>query len=1003
MKLLSIRTALAGMWLTTAGAFAADSLWSNTGLMFLDMGEAPQIDATNFYNSGTIDLLTLLPFETQNTLNFTNRGVLRGSVGFQFDTVPAGKSRRPAANFVNQRGGNIEAYEYISVMASNTIFYPNYIIISATNIVNEGTMTVGNAGLLRLEGKNIDCTRGGFQVGSLTSSGGGGNYPDGTYFPDAAVYDVYWGTGIEPDQQNYPAQDTANIIRYFGADMQTMSPPHMVATASGGGGYARVGSSSAIGFGYTNINGGVWLTLTNDASGTLTNLFAPTNIIRQAVLVGLGDTNNFKARAKFYPSQLGGVTFNTASVEIQMQNSNVVLGTIETNTLYIVDRLASETNMALWTNLTAVPQSYRPAAYEVMRTMPFEFGMGFNGNATIDKNFAWNTGFSNRFVTNFYAGYRANLDFLAVRPPIVPDMGPTEQPGRIEIVGDNVDLTKARFQGMGLISVKAKNLVSSSNAVVDSSSLIYNLGSTTGLLTIQNLAKTSANRMDGPVRMWSGLWTNYMALVLTNWYVDANTNYFNPVTNAIEVGIHVWVLEADFLSATQEVIVHDLIARSTNIVLNDSVAVVRSLILEGEGFTVNGSLTLTNTFVATYPESIPDFVHTNIPGIRYFTNNGVINVPNIAYYGADAARPLDRFVNRGTLNGFDNHITAQAYEESGVINSSNTITVIAGSAKFEGGRYTCRGAIRVSAGEAKLRNQRIDTATTFFLDVTNNLSDAGITGPNTISVDDGFHLARKPKTGDLLGTTFESAAPAFASVTHSWAGEDRGPTPQGFQDNAAVGGLSLNVMSGAELRFHPPLDASGNPLPGNYALYVDVLNLSSAITADVESALVIDPGMTIYFATANVTPSTIDGLCNGRLRWVRDYAGPSSGIPVASYQGGGVWKTIIVNSALFNSDQIDSDGDGLANAYDTRPFDGVALKSAEWLGTTPPKFKFSWEAAAQTVYRIEYAPSITPANWTLLQTITNAALVTRTLTITNTLPAAGGTGAQRYYRVRYDP
>jgi hypothetical protein len=1014
MKSTPFRSALAALCLAALTAGAADVLWSNTGNMFLNEGEAPQIDAISFYNSGVIDMLSTIPFDTQNTLNFTNRGTLRGSVGFQFDLASSTAPRRPAANFVNQRGGTIEAFEYLGLIASNTIYYPTYVLVSATNIVNEGTLIVGNSGLLRLEGKTINCTRGAFEVGSLEPSFGAGSNDDlnMNYIQDSGIYDVYWGTGIMPDQGAFPGQNTAAMLRAFGADFQMATPLHLVTyppsrmNTAYRSTYVNFNAYPIQAFCHTNVIGGLRITLTN-ANGTITNVFAPTNIMRQAVLVSLNDTNNFTVNARFYPSQRAGVEFNTAAVELRLLNTNAVAGVGETNSLFIVDRLAAETNLVVYTNASAsIPRTCRPQAYEMMRTAPPEYDYGFNGNALIDKNFIYNTGLSNRFVTNYYAGYRASLDFLTVRPPVVADMGPTDQPGRIEIVGDSVDLTRARFRGMGLISVKAKHLVSSSNALVDCSSLLYNLASTNGLLTLQNLATPTTLRLGGTISLWSGLWTNQMALVLSNWYIDANTNYFNPVTNAIDVGMHVFMVGADTLSGTQQVIVHDLIARATNIVLNDHVAVVRSLILEGESFTLNGALVCTNGAYNAQGipiENLPNFGTTNVPGIRAFTNNGTLSVPNIANYGYEGDRSLGKFVNRGVLNAFDTRIAADVYEEAGFVNSSNSVTVFTAAGKFEGGRHLCIGNVSVRAGDLKLRSYSADTDSGYYLNVTNNLSDAGINGRSTIRVQDGFHLLRKPATGDLLGTTFQSTAPMYASVPHTWAAEDRGATVAGYLNNAAIGQLVLEARTGAEFRFQPPQDELGNYLPGQYALYVDVLNLSATILGDLESYLAIAPNFTLYFANANVVPSTLDGRLNGRLRWVKDYAGPTSGTPVASYQGGGVWKTIYVNTSLLNSDQIDSDADGLVNAYDTAPFNGVSLKDALILGPGPAQVQFSWEAAAQTVYRVESSPSLTLPAWTALQTITNAALNIRTLTVTDTLPAPAGSVGERYYRVRYDP
>src|SRR6478735_3591027 len=65
---------------------AADAFWDNSATVT----DPPQIDATNFVNSGVIDIFTTLPFETSDTLNYTNSGTMIASPGWFFDTAPSG-------------------------------------------------------------------------------------------------------------------------------------------------------------------------------------------------------------------------------------------------------------------------------------------------------------------------------------------------------------------------------------------------------------------------------------------------------------------------------------------------------------------------------------------------------------------------------------------------------------------------------------------------------------------------------------------------------------------------------------------------------------------------------------------------------------------------------------------------------------------------------------------------------------------------------------------------
>ena len=104
-------------------------------------------------------------------------------------------------------------------------------------------------------------------------------------------------------------------------------------------------------------------------------------------------------------------------------------------------------------------------------------------------------------------------------------------------------------------------------------------------------------------------------------------------------------------------------------------------------------------------------------------------------------------------------------------------------------------------------------------------------------------------------------------------------------------------------------------------------SLTSFNEGDLASTLQVDPNLTLYFAYANVPVEQLDGLLGGRLRWVRDFVGPNSGVAVALPSG----RTIIVNRGLRESPTIDSDGDGIPNSIDEQPF--TILKYRLMVGT----------------------------------------------------------------------
>src|SRR5688572_19656272 len=129
---------LLGLVLLPHRGSATDDTFINSGIITFP----PQIDATNVINNGTFNLLTLLPFDTSNTQNFTNTGTMIGSAGFRFDTTPNVGTRRLAANFRNRVTGRITAVDgYLGIftfVSDRPLIeeheIPSYLLVSATNV-----------------------------------------------------------------------------------------------------------------------------------------------------------------------------------------------------------------------------------------------------------------------------------------------------------------------------------------------------------------------------------------------------------------------------------------------------------------------------------------------------------------------------------------------------------------------------------------------------------------------------------------------------------------------------------------------------------------------------------------------------------------------------------------------------------------------------------------------------------------------------------------------------
>jgi len=968
---LSIGIGLAVTSLTLAMAQPIP-LYENFGVI-TTADIAPQIDALAFANYGTFSVSTLLPYDFQNTLNFTNTGTMTGSPGFQFDTGDSSHPRQMAASFFNRSGASVTAADSaLGVSLLNglpfqtQLVFPSYLLLSATNVANHGLVSVGAGGRLRLEGKQMDLSRGGISVGAIDGIGDFAPVFTNFYVPDIGIFDNYWG-GVT---NNF--MDTSAIVVGGGV----LSPPHGVTNAFGSG-FAQLFLNNPLAFAFTNrITDTNWL--------VQVAFVAPAP--RLGVQVGFG------------PSPILTNRYQTVNVELSLADTNVVTGNPDVQTLYFTDFLASDTNYTVLQNFTSNPRTYRPATYRLSRV---NFFGGGPPNSPFFPELIYNPSYSNVFATNLYAAYSAQVDFRPIQVPVVQGLSITNQPGRIEIQADELNMARTRVRGNSFVLLSTKHLIGSSDAVVDAPNLSFNLASTNGNLRVQDLARDSVTRLSGFLYAWSGLWTNYLGLIVTNIGpdpMDPTMTVTNLATNVVDIGIHVLMLDASQLTTTEPVLTHDFVSRSANIVLDDRIQVVDSFLLDGQSFTLNGRLQLSS--------AVNYWRATNAPSLQYFTNNGTLIIDNAAAFGNDRSNAYSAIVNNGTMTGPSYSFRTAYFENSGTINPNARLTIEAQNVKLQRGGSVAGNDVTFLADDVKLLGTRITTGAGFYLAVTNSLQDAGVTVSNVWECQNGFNLLIKPKLGDLFGTTVRSTPPRFAFAAHTWAAEDRGATVEGYQNNAAIGRLVLSGNPGSFLEF----DAAGT---GGNALYVDYLDLEDLVldaynADDLGSFLGTGPGFVLYFADSNVRAEDLDGELGGTVRWVRNFAGPNSSVDVLLLNG----QTVKMNRALRKSTTIDTDGDGVANLFDFYPLDAAAWNSVPTASGVSSIVSFtkvgssdavsiSWSGLPQAAYTVEFATSLTTPNWRPLMNYTNVAAVSGAITVLDAdWPARE---SQRFYRLRNSP
>ncbi len=974
----------------SGAAFAAQNTWVNNGSVTL----APAIDATNVINNGTMLLVTTLPFDTSNTRNFTNSGTMLGSIGFRFDTAPRNSTgqliglRKPAENFHNRNSGVIQALDGSALAGFNG----SLLLVDATNIINQGLMTVGAGGLLKLTGTNVNISRGGTGVVSVDGDAALlGSFNDapvvGQFYPDLGVTDRYWA------QTN----DTFRVDTLISPDGTIRTPVHRVEGVDPAGNLVQEDVVFQLGnYWYdaiSNVTRYASVTLTN-IDGSVTNFMVASNVVMQAAFVGVTDPT-VPASIRFVPSSMVTNDYWSVFVTLAFPSSNVLTGELDGSSIvYFHDELAGEAERRLLINYlttvsgAATTRTRRPSAYILSRLDQTPF-FAQPGNSDVGFDFFYSDQSGTNVVTGEFAAYMGEFDNILVRPPAIPAGTATNNTGRAEVRSHTLNMTEARMRGEGLISLQTDHLIDSAGAVLDCENLSFDLGSTNGLLRIQDLTKMTVQRLRGGVRAWSAQWSNTVSLIMTNYDVS-DTNeppVEQTVTNTVNILYHMLVYDTSFLQTTVPVAIQQFRARATNIVMEDDANIALDFLLQGESFTLNGNVSMAGR--------TPNWVSSNAPSLQYFTNNGSLSVLNEAHFGDDTETGYLSFINRGIITAEGQNINSKYVELSGINRATAAFAVIADDARIESGRIESGGDIIISAETLKLNRAFIQTSTRLVLDIDSSLADNGFTSSNTISFRDGISLPTKPALGDLLGSTLQTIAPMFGLVDHIWAGEDRGPTAAGFLNNVAVGRLTFTSLgSNTKFGFAGAGDANG--------LYVDLLDLSQL--ANFANQLVISPNLTIYYAAARlsfvppggVTPEEyLDQQFGGRLRWVPQYAGPNSSVDVVINGN----QTIQVNRALRNSQIIDSDSDGIPNYFDLTPFDGVLIGSIS-INASPVGYVITWNAAPDTSYRVEYKEDPTSPTWKFLSEVVSEAAVIAPLSVLDTNVSSG---QQRYYRVSYTP
>ncbi len=997
-RFLGLASALMPLALVGPASGATLPVYENNAPLVSPPAIAPRIDAKVWINRSLFDVFSLVPYDSLNTSVFTNTtsGRMIFDPGVRFHRNTNG-FRFTMDTWVNE--GSILT-DHSTIFGGQTLISDStasILQVQATNIISKGPLSSGSHGVVHLEGKRISVPRIGIRTGSSSADVNGGIFSSSlgvsNYVNDVGIEDIYW------------AQGTNNFLRG--------NRPQLDLTGAGTANFTLPSPSSplhdvisrSLGFQFTNstvVPGGFFFFGTNLSSGLQTNGYAAavhrtrlsaTNSVVQIVFYPVSSDPLSSTEVRFFGSPATAVVgFHTTEFDVATQETS-------TNSVYLMDDLAATTNVFLSRNLGFGTR--RPSTMLATRVQPFEYAAGSPANSTYTNNLVSGPQFANTSVTNLYTAYAARVSTLGASPTGSIAYDVTNVPGRVTIIGDEVNLDQTRIRSESAVIIKASNLVSNRLATIDAPLLNFDVGTVQPSLLISNIAPTSVRRFSGEVRAWSGRWNN-SELITTPTGTQTNNVIF-----------HVLIVES-LLQAELPVAINEFSVRGTNHEIYDSLNISKSFRVQGTSVDFINGLNLPFGY---------SLGASNLVGLLHFTNQGVINMSGLQAIGTDRPTPYVNYVNSGTNFAATHAIRAQNTVNPGYIAATGgPLGIDAVDFNFTGAPYiastnfltnvfvtfsgnvtsvfplvTLESAppqlsspseVRIYAQNVAASNSVIN-AGSLVLSVTNRLEDGGLEGANTWTVTNGFQLLRVPSSGSLMGTTLRSVVPRFALSEHTWAGQDRGATGAGFTNNLAVGSLSFDGGAQSLFVFHA--------LGASNAIYVDYLEFLNTAT-NYNRAFSIDPNFTIYYANANVSVEKLDGALNGRFRWVSSYAGPRSSTNIFYASTG---RTYTFNSALVRSKDLDSNGNGIVNANDPEPIyvPENATLSVSLAAAPVRRAILRWSALAYSVNTVEYKSTTSDTTWQVLTNFVHGPQ-TSPVNIQDPLPS---TGASRVYRLRVDP
>jgi hypothetical protein len=982
--------------------------YENFGLVQCPPEIPPTIDASNFINhaqffinftNGNIMLLpvTTPPFETTSTRNYTNDfgAVMSCNTGFRMETYPLPSGPRQRASTLYNNG----TIDCGTVGTSNVFIFGGLFfnlvgtgsgvkcLVNASNIFNPGTINIGFDSLLSLRGENIDVTD-----GTLSMENSLFNGLNGFFFFNTSFFDGYWGMGL-PSTNNY-------VNRAINPDALYDSTPAITQIHE-----------------VTNRN----YTVTDQQLG------GPTFV---SYLLDVTDAtgSNRTVRAVFLSNTNPAITANVflqASPPFGMDPDVVEFSSlitnaqgITTNFLFLEDSFLTYTNLQLlqdgFAGVGINRPTFIPENYSFSQGSPFFFfGAGPTPAPPTAIPPGTFTAGGNGNVTNQWTAYQAIFQPGSVVLGDVAGQNVTNLPGRIELTADRfLTLTQAQISSVNYILLKATNQFGgSSGAQISAPFADLYLHSTNGLLNITNVLVPYLPRLIGICDLFSARWTNVVAGITNRFHVLFVDAQFAPTSPLMVQTLSLSTSTTKVPAPDDSIFISDVFNVTSNLLLN----------------TLRLTLT-TNAPGAPNPAGVLNYLNPSIlwpastPRLHYLTNYGAIESQNLAVFGgsqtsaysspASSTNPYAAFVNAGGVTNYSSFIFASYFQNSGTFSASGGAIQLlqAKTAVLTNGAFLApspAGTIKIQGGSLLISNHVLQAGNALTLSLTNYLNDGslgvgadGVANGNVWYAGYGINLPMLPTNSSLLATTITNTGPAGV-IPNTWAGRDLGPTPAGYNNNAALGRLILDGLTNTT-KFHFQGPAAHN------ALYVDYLEMRDYMTAFDGSGnlanLQFAPGMKIYYAQLIINgvswAEKLNHKNGGGLNWVSDYAGTFSSTNVVYPDG----TTNRLNLALVQSCDLDSNGNGIPNCQDPAPvFVSSEVVLAAALTNLPQRsVVLTWNSIPFATNSVFFKPSLTVANWQLLTNpfLTNPFVLGSVGGRQRVVDPVGAGG--RFYRVHVD-